>query len=51
MVGIVSGAWSSITIAGPLWYDLSAWAEKRRAAKKEAEKAAKKAVKAAKAAK
>ena len=41
MVGIVSGCWSSVTIAGPLWYDLSRYAEKRRARKKAAEKAEK----------
>ena len=41
MVGIVSGCWSSVTIAGPLWYDLSMYAAKKKAAKKAAEKAAK----------
>ena len=30
MVGIVSGAWSSVMIAGPLWYDFVQLAEKRR---------------------
>ncbi len=48
MVGIVAGAWSSITIAGPLWYDLTNWAKKRREAKAAAEKTAKVEAKAAK---
>ena len=30
MVGIVSGAWSSVMIAGPLWYDFVQLAEKRK---------------------
>ncbi len=38
MVGIVSGCWSSVTIAGPLWYDLNRYAAKRQAGKKAAEK-------------
>ena len=48
MVGIAAGAWSSITIAGPLWYDLSNWAKKRRADKLAKEKAVKAEAKAAK---
>ena len=32
MVGIVSGCWSSVTIAGPLWDDLSMYAAKKKAA-------------------
>lgn len=35
MVGIISGAWSSVMIAGPLWYDLRIWS-KALAAKKAA---------------
>ncbi|MGP1590043.1 MAG: protein translocase subunit SecD [Oribacterium sp.] len=38
MVGIISGAWSSVFIAGPLWYDLVQLAGKRSAAKKAAAK-------------
>lgn len=34
MVGIISGAWSSICIAGPLWYDLVKLMERRKAKKK-----------------
>ena len=30
MVGIVSGAWSSVCIAGPLWYDFVNMSKKRR---------------------
>lgn len=33
MVGIVSGVWSSVCVAGPLWYDLTVLSEKRRAKK------------------
>ncbi|MBO5598394.1 MAG: protein translocase subunit SecD [Oribacterium sp.] len=48
MVGIVAGAWSSITIAGPLWFDLTNRAMKKQAEKAAAEKAAKLEAKAAK---
>ena len=48
MVGIVAGAWSSITIAGPLWFDLTNRAMKKQAEKVAAEKAAKLEAKAAK---
>lgn len=41
MVGIVAGAWSSVTIAGPLWYDLMLRSEKKKAEKKQLEKAEK----------
>lgn len=34
MVGIVCGAYSSVCVAGPLWYDLTRLAQKRREAKK-----------------
>ncbi len=40
MVGILSGAWSSVMIAGPLWYDFVCLAEKNRAKKAAAMKAA-----------
>lgn len=30
MVGIVSGAWSSVCIAGPLWYDFVNFSKKRK---------------------
>lgn len=30
MVGIVSGAWSSVCIAGPLWYDFVQFSKKRK---------------------
>ena len=30
MVGIVSGAWSSVCIAGPLWYDFVNMSKKRK---------------------
>ncbi len=33
MVGIVSGCWSSVMIAGPLWYDLTMMNSKNKAAK------------------
>lgn len=33
MVGIVSGCWSSVMIAGPLWYDLTMMYSKNKAAK------------------
>ncbi len=45
MVGILSGAWSSVMVAGPLWYDLVCLAEKRntkKAAEAKAVKAAEK---------
>ncbi len=48
MVGIVSGAWSSVMVAGPLWYDLVQIFEKKKAekaAQAKAEKAAAKAMK------
>ena len=48
MVGIVAGAWSSITIAGPLWFDLTNRAMKKQAEKAASEKAAKLEAKAAK---
>ncbi len=40
MVGILSGAWSSVMIAGPLWYDFVCLAEKRRSKKTAEMKAA-----------
>lgn len=30
MVGIISGAWSSVCIAGPLWYDFVQFSKKRK---------------------
>lgn len=48
MVGILSGAWSSVMIAGPLWYDFVCLAEKRRSRKAAEMKAAPKKAKAGK---
>ena len=48
MVGIVAGAYSSICITGPLWFDFTARKMKKDDAKKAAEKAADKAAKEAK---
>ena len=48
MVGILSGAWSSVMIAGPLWYDFVCLAEKRRSRKAAEIKAAPKKAKAGK---
>lgn len=36
MVGIISGAWSSVMIAGPLWYDLDRLHQRKSGKKKKA---------------
>ena len=51
MVGIVAGAWSSVTIAGPLWFDFQNMSRKRREKKAAEKRAASRPAKAAKAAK
>ncbi len=38
VVGVICGCYSSVCIAGCLWYDVTRWITKRRAAKAEAEK-------------
>ncbi len=48
MVGIIAGAYSSVCITGPLWFDFTAKKMKKDEEKKAAEKAAEKAVKEAK---
>lgn len=48
MVGIISGAWSSVCIAGPLWYDFTRMAKGKAESKKAQEKAEKARQKAAK---
>lgn len=39
IVGIICGCYSSVFLAGSLWYDMKRWMDKRKAAKAEAEKA------------
>ena len=48
MVGIIAGAYSSVCITGPLWFDFTARKMKKDEEKKAAEKAAEKAAKEAK---
>ena len=51
MVGIVVGAYSSVCVTGPLWYDLTKRSQKKLMEKQQAEKEAAKSAKSAKKAK